>query len=80
MAMCVGIAVFMAYFGAEEAAGAGAVIIVVESQGQGLDEGDAFSCWGNLLVCCAGEGIGQLGVSLLYWRAGYAWDGWQGLI
>ena len=68
----------MAYVGVEEVAGAGAG--AVESQGHGLEEGDAFSRWGNLLVCCAGEGIGKLGASLLYWRAGYAWDGWQGFI
>ena len=51
MSLYFGRAVSMAYFGAGETAGAGVVIIVVESQGQGLDEGDAFSRWGNLLVC-----------------------------
>jgi hypothetical protein len=68
--MCVGIAVFMAYVGVEEFASAGAVgcrliaeavygvvATVVEPQGQGLDEGDALSCWSNLLVCCAGKGL-----------------------
>jgi hypothetical protein len=93
MVMCVGMAVFMACISIEEVASAGVVgcrliaeagygvvTIFVGSQCQGLEEGDVFSSWGNLSVCSAMEGICRLGVSLLYWRAGYAWDSWQGFI